>query len=109
MSFRAATDRLQEAAERIFQEEIAAVYHVVATGAKHAVPVIFDDEHTSMQLFGGVEVSRTSPTADLRLSQLSPAPKQDDEINVRGQDYMITDVQPDGHGMVSLILTKKKP
>lgn len=78
-----------------------------------SVAGVFDYEHTIvMEEIAGSEtnaagVSTLSPTFALRASALSFAPRQGDEITIRGVRYRIWDVHPEFDAFYTLILKKK--
>lgn len=52
-------------------------------------------------------VSTTAPILDIRLSDLPGLPKDGDLVEVLGKTYRVIDAQPDGQGMVRLILKER--
>jgi hypothetical protein len=71
-----------------------------------AVQAIFDRRHEALSTDGELAFSTTVPALDVRLADLSQVPAQDDLVTVDGEDWIVTDVQPDGAGMATLILTR---
>ena len=65
---------------------------------------VFDRAATIITTDGEVEVTATQPILDLRLADLSVAPKQGDTLNVDGDDWLVAKVEPDGQGGAKLWL-----
>jgi hypothetical protein len=70
---------------------------------------IFDDAFESLKLDtdGGVPVTTTKPSLGVQLSAFPQgiAPAQNDQVQVSGNLYTVTDVQLDGLGWAQLMLT----
>lgn len=101
--------RLHRAGRRAFGEEASLTPGLGRPQAGVTITgfnVVFDEAY---QLTGDAEgqgVSDTAPVAEIRLGDLPAGvvPYRDDGLRVRGADWTITDVQPDGHGIVMAIL-----
>lgn len=52
-------------------------------------------------------MSGTAPILDIRLSDLPATPEDGDRVEVLGRNFRVIDAQPDGHGMVRLILKER--
>lgn len=80
------------------------------TGAEHDVPGIFDDAYL---VSSGAEagVAGTAPVFTCRaddLAQLAAgAAVYDDELVLASVTYLVKQIQPDGTGMVMLLLEKQ--
>jgi hypothetical protein len=70
-----------------------------------AIPVIFDNEYSVAQTAGETDMGIPAPQA---LCKVSDAPKVavGDRLEVAGTNYYVQEVQPDGTGVVLLILSK---
>lgn len=57
-------------------------------------------------LDGSIEINTTSPIIGVRLSQFFREPKQGDRLFIYSDStlYVVSDVQPDSHGSIKLIL-----
>ena len=92
-------------------------YPLVSDGAgafAYTVRGIFDADHEmvltevakSEQDSAGH--SSTGPVLMVRLAELAAAPKPGDRVTIAGKIYGIWDVQPDGEGVVDLVLKERK-
>lgn len=67
---------------------------------------IFRASHAQVDLGQG-GISTVDPELSLRLADVrGPAPRQGDEVLVRGKRYRVGDVQPDGEGGVTMKLQR---
>lgn len=69
---------------------------------------VFDDGFHTRDLLAGPSISTSQPTLGVRLA-LFPAgvlPLQGDGVALRGQLYLVRDVQPDSHGEARLLLNR---
>lgn len=76
----------------------------VIDGRRCAARGIFVAAHESIKLIGDAPVSSVQPALTVRASDLPAAPVDGDEVEVNGRHYVIVDCQPDGYGMLRLIL-----
>ena len=65
---------------------------------------IFDNLYEVIDPNTGAIITATQPILGLRNSDLAQLPRQDDTLNVRGQDYRVKEVQVDGQGGSKLFL-----
>jgi hypothetical protein len=67
---------------------------------------VFDDGFSTLDLLSGPQVSTSAPTIGVRLAAFPPGvtPSQGDQVTIRGQTYLVKDVQPDSHGEARLLL-----
>ena len=49
-------------------------------------------------------ITAAMPVLGLRAADLPGAPEQGDRLTVRGQDFLVREAQPDGHGGIKLLL-----
>ena len=54
----------------------------------------------------GLAISSTQPELHVRRAHLPAQPTQQDRCTINGTNYRVTDVQPDGEGMLRLRLLK---
>lgn len=99
----------------VFGED-ATVGLVVYTPAGHApfdlADAVFDDAYTALVLNDGApEINTLQPVLGVRLALFPVPPAQDDEVYVpRVQHhFIVSDVQPDGHGHAKLNLMRRAP
>lgn len=77
-----------------------------------AVTGVFDAAHKLVEVDvgqdsgGTVGVSSTAPAFGIRLKDFPSSPEQGDGLRVRGTDYVVIDIHPDGHGGAHLILQR---
>jgi hypothetical protein len=79
-------------------------------GAEVEISGIFDNAHLMVDQ-GEAGVSSLAPvftcrTADLEAMVMAAA-RRDDELRIGAVYYAVTDIQPDGTGMTTLILEKR--
>jgi spore coat polysaccharide biosynthesis protein SpsF (cytidylyltransferase family) len=69
---------------------------------------IFDEAYQQVAIADGQAVTIESPVLGIRVSafqsSMQALPKQADQVNVRGVNYTIREVQVDSHGGAKLIL-----
>lgn len=81
-------------------------------GPAAEVSGVFEAAHKLVEVDPGdnsnytVGVSSTAPALGIRLQDFPSAPEQGDGLRVRGLDYVIIDIHPDGHGGAHLILQR---
>ncbi|MCP4352294.1 MAG: hypothetical protein GY795_43100 [Desulfobacterales bacterium] len=70
---------------------------------------IFDAAHTVIESDGLAEYSTTRPMFDVSLADFPATvePVQGDLIEISGANYKVVDIQPDGVGMVKLLLNRR--
>lgn len=72
---------------------------------------IFDNAHIMVELSGESSVSTVAPALTCRsddFESLSAGkPRQGDSMTIAATSYMVRDVQPDGTGMITLILERR--
>jgi len=103
-------DGVQRAAISAFALSEPATYKAQG-GAPQSVRVIFRDQHSSLDVADGASVTTVAPVAHVRLGDLQASPIEGDELYVPGKSatYQVRDPQPDGEGMVKLVLVKIDP
>jgi len=91
-----------------FQEDISLFFDAASGAAVSAVfnntpiSVIFDAEHYTAA-GEGADISTSQPMATCRAQDVAGI-EQGDSVTVAGTSYSVADVQPDGTGVVVLIL-----
>ncbi len=81
-------------------------YTPASTGVAEAIEAVVDERVIDMPGADGVPFTALYPTCDMRLEDLSVAPKQGDALTTAGQTYEVVDVRPDGHANSLLILMR---
>ena len=51
--------------------------------------------------------STTAPVLSVRKIHLPDPPQQGDEVEIGDETFVVWDVQPDGHGMIDLVLRER--
>jgi len=99
----------------VFAEAVRPVYTPVksAPGAPaFAVDGIFDRAHeVVLEELANTELkgsghSTSVPVLSVRRVQFAADPKQGDAVVINGESFFVWDAQPDGRGMVDLVLRK---
>ena len=107
MSFAALTKAARDAALGVVGSYVGML---PANGEPYTVRGYFDDDHREVRGEGDAGVSTTGPMVSLAADQLQHELEVDeDRLEVRGQRYVIVDVQPDGQGTLDLILGLDDP
>ena len=76
-----------------------------AEGDPYTVSGHFDDDHREIRGDGDAGYSTSGPMVSLAADRLqAELVPDDDELEVRGQRYVIVDIQPDGQGTLDLVL-----
>jgi hypothetical protein len=84
----------------------AALYMPKAGGVPFAITGVFDEAYAEVQELGDQAVSSASPVLGVQLSQFPAPPKVKDKVTVltSGTVYVVSVVEPDGHGWAKLFL-----
>lgn len=53
--------------------------------------------------------STTAPVLTVRLSDFPAPPRQEDRIDIKGEAFLVYDIQPDGEGFADLVLRELVP
>lgn len=75
-------------------------------GTQETINAVFDSAHEMVTLSDGIPISSMRPVVDYTTADLTVQPAVGEQITVGGITYKITDLQPDGDGMVKAILLK---
>ena len=81
-------------------------------GAAFQLPdAVFDAQYTRSEEIDGVAQSTTAPILGVRAVHFPQFPEQGGRVVIpsNGKTYRVTDVQPDGHGHILLILIEARP
>jgi len=94
----------------VFGEGGPVLYTPPGGGAAVPLVAVFDDVHHQVVFDGdGAPVSANRAALGVQLSQFSPGagPVQDGRVTLRGQSFIVDDVEPDGigHAILRLRLT----
>jgi hypothetical protein len=83
-----------------------ATFSLLAGVASTAAPKgVFDERFHSVKLSGDMSVDSTDPAFTCAAADV-PGVKQGDTVSIRGITYNVVDPQPDGTGLIVLILSK---
>ena len=69
-----------------------------------SITAVYDAAHAAVELQAGVAVSSQRPVLDVRLADLTVAPRIGDTLTVASIAYEVTDVQLTGNGSAKLVL-----
>lgn len=83
-----------------------AVTYTPQAGAAASIKGIFNAMTSEVDAGTGFRVLTPRPTLEVRLSALAVAPRQGDQVTVRGQAYKVASVTRDGEGGAVLALAK---
>jgi len=77
-----------------------------AGGSPFALDGVFDEEFRELDQITGLPVSSAAPVFGVQLSQFptGTAPGQSDTVMLRGRNFVVREVRPDGHGAAKLML-----
>lgn len=84
----------------------AALYAPAAGGAPFAITGVFDEAYAEVQELGDQPVSSASPVLGVQLSQFPAPPDIRDQVTIlaSGTVYVVSVIEPDGHGWAKLFL-----
>jgi hypothetical protein len=105
MSFRDHADRILGAAQRIFGEEVT---FYPKTGGVLKVLGVFDNEYQVVDPETEQVISANQPGLGVNLNDFEADPKKEDEFEIRGTRYRVTEKREDGQGGAVLLLNKVK-
>lgn len=88
-----------------FSDFAVTATYTPAAGADKMVKVIFDAVYESVSMYDGVAVSSASPAAHCKSADVVGV-KANDALAIDGSTYRIAEIQPDGTGMTTLILSR---
>ena len=81
------------------------VTYIPNGGQGKSVRIVFDNSFLSVQELGDASVASASPVAFCKTSDVESAARGDSMV-IGDTTYYVTEVQPDGYGMTTLILSK---
>lgn len=87
-------------------------------GASYAATGVFDMQFYELRISGGSSyianeamdyglvggISEGTPILGVQLSKMETVPRQQDQIVIRGQTYVVKEVRPDSHGHAKLLM-----
>lgn len=89
---------------RVFTNALGqTVTYTPAGGEAVSLQGVFTQDYVSVGADGNLQSESVSPAVSLRLADV-PNVAQGDVVRIDGTDYTTVNVQPDGFGMVTLIL-----
>lgn len=104
MSWEELTAGVQRACVSTFGATAAPFYRPHGAGPGYTLPGIFRDEAVEVDAGDGVSISSVAPVLHVRRADMQADPMEDDEVDVRGRTYQVKNRQPDGEGMLLLML-----
>lgn len=94
----------------VFGEDLKPLYQHAAGGAAFAIDGIFDDGYRALVMAadGDPEIATVDPVLGVRQAQFSQPIVKGDRVTLPrvGKAYVVGDVQPDGKGLVKLLLNR---
>jgi hypothetical protein len=105
MGFSKKVDRLLNASKRAFGEKVT--FYPKAGGAIE-VTGIFSADFQIVDPETDQIISTNQPGLGVNLNDFETDPKQNDEVEIRGTKYRVTDKREDGQGGATLLLNKVK-
>jgi len=88
-------------------EEFAETAVWTSAGGPKSLPVIFDAEHLALAADAAVAISTADPQLMCRAADMPADAAQGDMVTVRGRDYLVSDIRPDGTGVVTALLERQ--
>ena len=89
---------------RVFTSALGeSVTYTPRGGVGVSVRGVFTRNYVAVGADGDLSVESVSPAVSLRASE-APNASQGDGVTVGAQEYTVVEVQPDGFGMITLIL-----
>lgn len=84
----------------------AALYAPFAGGAPFTITGVFDEAYAEVQELADQPVASASPVLGVQLSQFPTPPVIKDQLTIlaSGTVYVVSVVEPDGHGWAKLFL-----
>lgn len=86
---------------RTFGEPITVTH---ADNSQTTVVGIFTADHEAVDVSTGVVVSTVQPVLEILGSDFPEGLEQGDIVLIQEKQYIITDIRPDGHGLLKLFL-----
>lgn len=85
-----------------------AVTYTYATGAPISITGVYDDQYQGLEPADGQTVTTSMPVLGVQLSQFPAPPQQGDGVFIQrtGEQYVVREVRPDGHGAAKLMLNQ---
>ncbi len=75
-----------------------------ADGSPESITGVFDGVSLEVDVGTGLAIQSTEPALTVRLAALAVQPTEGDAITVRGTNYTIAEIHPDGQGDARLKL-----
>jgi len=82
------------------------VKYIPKTGAPYDVTAVFDRAYVSIDPSTGVPISSNKPVIGVQLSAMQTQPRPGDRVNIGGELFNVSDLQPDGVAGALLVLHK---
>lgn len=67
---------------------------------------IYQAAHQMVEIVQDAPVSSIRPVLTVRAADLPESPQEGDGVEVAGESFRVVDVQPDGFGMLKLVLQR---
>lgn len=87
--------------------DVDTVTYTYKSGASHTIEAIFDEEWDSMDLETEARVITSEPRFHAYLKQFTEVPGEGDSCLIRGRQFKVKEVHPDGTGVVEFTLLRK--
>lgn len=72
-------------------------------GAEQTIKMIFFEDFEAIDL-ENTKVLTTQPNGEVRLADFTVGPVENDEFVIRGKEYRVISIEPDGLGMATVFL-----
>lgn len=103
MAFSDMTDRVLKTVTKTLGKSIE---YQPASGSPVTLNGVFSEQFTQEDPGTGLIVSTQQPNVLIRRGDLSADPERDDQVEISGTTYNITDAQEDGEGGILLLLNE---
>lgn len=104
MTWEELTAGVQRACVSTFGATAAPFYRPGGGVPGYTLPGIFRAAHAEIETGERTKVTSARPTLHVRRADMQADPAVDDEVDVHGASYQVKDRQPDGEGMLTLVL-----
>lgn len=104
--WRAVTDKMNGVVMKTFGEPVRVMYMPASGATPYEVDGVFDEAFLDLSIVDGAQVATVQPRLGVQLSQFTPAPVQDDQLQIirTGSVYVVREARLDGWGGGGLML-----
>jgi hypothetical protein len=106
MNFEELTSSVQDAITAAFGEADPCI-HKPQVGDEQSITGVFSKVTRELDELTGITVIKNHPRLGVKLSDLDVVPTQGDVFEVRGEDFKVVSVVPDGEGWAVISLHKQ--